>query len=305
MKYNVIDLNNLPFPKVIDEFDFETLLNNRKQAFISRFNDENDRTFWAERLQYESEPVVKLLEENAYLELLLRSHINEKAKAVMLAFASGSDLDNLGALFGVERLLIRAEDLSQNPIIEAEYESDDRLRNRIQLSLESVSTAGSRGSYEYHTLTASPLVKDTTISSPTPGTVLVTLLSNQEKGIADQALIQTVQTALNSETVRPLTDTVQVQSAQIVEYQINATLTLYPSVLESVVFANVKSAVEKFVKKQHALGIDITLSGVYAALHQEGVQNVVLTSPTQNIAINAQQSAYCTDIQLNVGGRDE
>lgn len=305
MKYNIIDLDNLPFPDVIDEPDFETLLANRKAAFIARFDSAEEQAFWTARLQFESEPIVKLLEENAYLELLLRATINERTKSVMLAFATGADLDNLAALLGVERLLIRAEDLTTNPITEAEYESDERFRTRIQMSLEKITTAGSRGSYEYHALTASPLVKDVNVTSPTPGTVQVTLLSTVNKGMADRTLIDIVNTALNAEDVRPLTDTVQVQSAQIVNYQIQATLTLFPSVLESAVFELAQSAVRKFVEKQHALGRDITLSGIYSALHQEGVQNVRLIKPTTDLIINPNQAAYCTDIQLNVGGRDE
>ncbi|WP_439257125.1 baseplate assembly protein [Lonepinella sp. BR2271] len=305
MNNSIIDLNNLPYPQVIDELDFETLLANRKTAFISRFDTESEQAYWTERLQYESEPVVKLLEENAYLELLLRSQINEKAKAVMLAFATGSDLDNLAALFGVERLLIQAEDLTTNPITEAIYEDDERLRYRVQMSLEKITTAGSRGSYEYHALSSSALVKDVNVDSPTAGTVQVTILSTQGNGIAENELIQQVNETLNAENVRPLCDTVVVQSAQIVDYQIQATLTLYPSVLESVVFENVQSAVKKFVEKQHALGIDITLSGIYAALHQEGVQNVVLTKPTQNLVIQPTQAGYCTSINITVGGRDE
>ncbi|WP_443091363.1 baseplate assembly protein [Basfia succiniciproducens] len=305
MKNNIIDLDNLPFPAIVDELDFETLLANRKANFIARFETEEEQAFWTARLQYESEPVVKLLEENAYLELILRSQINEKAKSLMLAFATGSDLDNLAALLGVERLLVSPEDLTTTPITEAVYEDDERFRNRIQMSMESITTAGSRGSYEYHVLSASSDIKDVNISSPNPGQVLATLLTNTDNGTASQELQEQVKQALNAEDVRPLTDTVNVQSAEIVDYQINAILTLYPSVLESTVTANVQSAVKKFVDKQHALGIDITLSSIYAALHQTGVQNVKLSQPQADIIINPTQAAYCTAINISVGGRDE
>ncbi|WP_273402886.1 baseplate J/gp47 family protein [Actinobacillus porcinus] len=55
-------------------------------------------------------------------------------------------------------------------------------------------------------MTASPLVKDVNITSPTPGKVQVTLLATVDKGVADQTLINTVKTTLNAENVRPLTD---------------------------------------------------------------------------------------------------
>ncbi len=43
-------------------------------------------------LELESEPATKLLQENAYRELLLRQRINEAAQAVMVAYAMGGDL---------------------------------------------------------------------------------------------------------------------------------------------------------------------------------------------------------------------
>ena len=302
---NIIDLNNLPVPKVVQELSYETLLAQRKAKFLSLQENDDMRQHWQARLQLESEPVVKLLEENAYLELLLRTHINESAKAVMLAYATGSDLDQLGALFGIKRLIIQAEDLNAHPPIPTQYEDDERFRTRIQMSLEGLTTAGSRASYEFHALSTSAKIKDVDVTSPTAGTVKVAILSTEGQGTADSDLINAVKKQLNAEHIRPLTDTVLVESAVILPYEIRATLTLYPSVLESVVMANVNQSITHYANKQHLLGIDITLSGIYSALHQEGVQNVKLTQPLADLIVQPHQAAYCTQIQLNVGGRDE
>ncbi|BFU61857.1 baseplate assembly protein [Rodentibacter abscessus] len=301
----MIELANLPFPKVIESIDFENLLAKRKNKFISLWEDEEQKEYWRKRLQLESEPVVKLLEENAYLELLLRERINNAAKSVMLAFASGSDLDHLGALFGVQRLVIREEDLTVQPPIYAEYESDDRLRKRIQMSLDRLSTAGSRGSYKYHALSASPLVKDVTISSPKSGTVQVTVLSTENNGQANNELLGKVDKYLNAEEVRPLCDTVQVKSAQIINYQIEAELVLFPSVIEHIVLDNANATLLSYIQKQHHLGLDITRSGIFAALHQEGVQNVRLISPQNDLIISPTQAGFCTAINIRSGGIDE
>lgn len=302
---NIIDLNNLPVPKVVQELSYETLLAQRKEKFLSLQESDDMRQHWQARLQLESEPVVKLLEENAYLELLLRTHINESAKAVMLAYATGSDLDQLGALFGIKRLIIQAEDLNAHPPIPTQYEDDERFRTRIQMSLEGLTTAGSRASYEFHALSTSAKIKDVDVTSPTAGTVKVAILSTEEQGTADSDLINAVKKQLNAEHIRPLTDTVLVESAVILPYEIRATLTLYPSVLESVVMANVNQAITHYTNKQHLLGIDITLSGIYSALHQEGVQNVKLTQPLADLIVQPHQAAYCSQIQINIGGRDE
>ena len=302
---NIIDLNNLPVPKVVQELSYETLLAQRKAKFLSLQENDDMRQHWQARLQLESEPVVKLLEENAYLELLLRTHINESAKAVMLAYATGSDLDQLGALFGIKRLITQAEDLNAHQPIPPQHEDDERFRTRIQMSLEGLTTAGSRASYEFHALSTSTKIKDVDVTSPNAGTVKVAILSTEEQGTADSDLINAVKEKLNAEHIRPLTDTVLVESAVILPYEIRATLTLYPSVLESVVMANVNQAITHYTNKQHLLGIDITLSGIYSALHQEGVQNVKLTQPLEDLIVQPHQAAYCSQIQINVGGRDE
>lgn len=301
----LVDLKKLPAPKVVQELSYETLLTQRKEKFLSLQESDEMRQHWQARLQLESEPVVKLLEENAYLELLLRTNINESAKAVMLTYATGSDLDQLGALFGVKRLIIQAEDLKSNPPTTAKYEDDERFRTRIQMSLEGLTTAGSRASYEFHALSTSAKIKDVDVTSPTAGTVKVAILSTEGQGTADRDLIKAVKEQLNAEHIRPLTDTVLVESAVILTYEIQATITLYPSVLESVVMGNVNQAIASYVNKQHSLGIDITRSGIYAALHQEGVQNVKLTKPMDDLIVQPHQAAYCTQIQVNLGGRNE
>lgn len=300
----LVDLSKLPAPDVIEELDYETLLAARKAKFLSLY-PESEREFWQARLALESEPITKLLEENAYLELILRARINHAARAVMLAFATGADLEHLGALMGVQRLLIQAEDISQEPPQPAIYEDDERLRLRIQMSLEGKTTAGSRGSYLFHTLSASANIKDAYISSPTPGEVLVTVLATPEYGSADDTLLNLVNARLNQEEIRPLTDTVRVAAAQIVPYQIVAELTMFPSVLEATVLSNAQAKVQAYAAQQFNLGKDITRSGIFAALHQEGVQNVRLITPAADIVITPTQAGKCTQINVTVRGRDE
>jgi phage-related baseplate assembly protein len=48
------------------------------------------------------------------------------------------------------------------------------------------------------------------------------------------------------------------------------------------------------------MGYDVTLSGIYAALHQPGVQRVNLSSPSANITIADGEAAYCTGITVTV-----
>jgi phage-related baseplate assembly protein len=296
--FSVIELDKLPVPDIIETLNYEDILQSMKADFIAR-----DPSM-AFVLELESEPAVKILEVAAYRELLIRQRINESTKAVMLAYAHAADLDNLGALFGVQRLLISEGDSTAFPPVDPVYEADNDYRRRIQLSLEGLSTAGPRGGYVFHSLSADGDVLDANATSPTPGNVLVTVLSRTGNGGAPAELLAAVDAILSAEDVRPLTDFITVQSATIVEYAITADLYFYNGPDSSVVIAEADSKLREYISNHHRIGHDITLSGIYAALHQPGVQRVELASPAADIILNETSAAYCTDIMLNHGGYD-
>lgn len=96
-----------------------------------------------------------------------------------------------------------------------------------------------------------------------------------------------------------------VQSAAIVEYQINATLYLYPGPESEPIRAAAVKKLEAYITAQHRLGRDIRLSAIYAALHVEGVQRVELTAPLADIVLNNTQASFCTEYRVVTGGSDE
>lgn len=290
--FTVVDLSQLPAPNVVEPLDFETILAEMIADLQGR-----DETFTA---LVESDPAYKILEVCAYRELLIRQRVNESAKAVMLAYASGADLDQLGANVGVQRLTITPADDTTVPPTPAVMEDDDAFRARIQLSPEAYTTAGSEGSYVFHGLGANADVKDVQAVSPEPGKVTVYVLSRSGDGTAPQATIDAVAKTLNGETVRPLTDEVTVLSANIVTYTIDAVLTLFPGPDSSVVLQSAIDAVTAYAEAQRRIGYDVPLSGLYRALHQPGVQNVTLNSPTASLVLGEGQASYCTSINVTL-----
>lgn len=297
MSFTAIDLSRVPAPNVVEALDYEQILGALLAEFAERYP--------AMDQFLESDPAIKLLEVFAYRELLLRQRINEAAKAVMLPYALGEDLENIGALFGVQRLVTAPGDPTAFPPVPPQYESDSELRYRIQLSLEGLSTAGPEGAYIFHALSASGEVLDASAISPTPGVVLVTVLSRAGAGVPSAELLATVNSALTDESVRPLTDYVQVQAATITNYAINARLYFYAGPDREVVMANARAAVTAYAAAQHRLGRDVTISGLHAALHQPGVQRVELQSPAASIVVSRQGATFCTAIELIDGGLDE
>lgn len=303
-QFTAIDLSQVPAPDVVETIDFEQILAERKARLISYYPEDEQAAVTAQ-LELESDPRAKMLQESAFRETILRARINDAARAVMLPYSRGTDLDNLGALFGVKRLEISPADPTATPPVAAVHEDDGDFRYRIQLSLEGLSTAGPEGAYIFHALSASGQVLDASATSPTPGTVVVTVLSREGDGTAGNELLTAVGSALTDENVRPLTDFVQVQGATIIPYQIEATLRFYAGPDRAVIMANAQAAIETYVAAQHRLGLDVTLSGIYAALHQPGVQRVDLASPTANLVIDRQSASYCAAITLTDGGLDE
>lgn len=290
--FTAIDLSQLAAPTVVEQISYETAL-----AEMLADLQERDATFSA---LVESDPAYKVLEVAAYRETLIRQTSNEKCLAVMLAYASGSDLDQIGATFNVERLVITEANTAVVPPIEAVYESDNDFRARIQLSFEGYTTAGSKGSYIFHGKSADADVKDIDAVSPTPGNVTVYVLARSGNGIAGEELITTVSSALNGDDIRPMTDNVTVQSASIVNYSIVAELVILPGPDSSVVLQAALAAITAYTASQHMIGYDVPLSGIYKALHQSGVQRVNLTSPSANVVITDGEAPYCTGITVTV-----
>lgn len=294
--YTQINLANLPAPAVVETLSFETIVQEMRDDLVARFPAISGV------IDLESEPARKLIEVFAFRELLMRARINSAARAVMIAYATGTDLDHLGAIFGVERFLISPADPGAVPPVAAVYEADEDFRRRVQLSLEGFSTAGPRGAYIFHALSADADVLDVSATSPTPGDVLICVLSRTGDGEASPELLAAVDAALNDEEVRPLCDAVSVQSAAIVSYQIEATILFESGPDRSTVMAASLAAAEAYAADQHRLGRDITVSGIHAALHQPGVARVDLVAPAGNIAISELEASYCTEIDLTDGG---
>ncbi len=300
----IIDLSQLPAPDVVETLDFEVILAERKATLISLFPEEQQEAV-ARTLALESDPLVKYLEENAYREVIWRQRVNEAARAVMLAHAKSHDLDNVGANFNVERLIITPADDSTLPPTPAVMESDTDYRLRIQQAFEGLSVAGSTGAYQFHGRSADGRVADISVISPEPACVTVSVLSREGNGAASDELLAVVRAALNDEDVRPVADRVTVQSAGIVDYTIDAALYLYPGPESEAVVDAAKTKLKKYISAQHRLGRDIRKSAIYAALHVEGVQRVELAAPVADIVLDATQASYCTAYSVTVGGNDE
>ena len=285
-----IDLSQLPVPEVVEQIDYEIIL----KEVLDDFHRKMDELEIDYPRLVESDPAYKLAEVFAYREMIVRQRANQSAMAVLLAYARGEDLDHKAA----ERNLVRrvvSPATANSPVI---YETDASLRKRVQLAPEGYTTAGSNGSYLFHAMNADVRVKDVQPLSPTPGVVNIYVLSHEGDGTASEELIDKVTNALNSKTVRPLTDFVSVYSASIVPYEVEVIIETATGPDPTTILANANKALQRYVESIHALNEEVTISGIYHALHQEGVKKVTLNQPVSNVPVAMGQAPYCTAINL-------
>lgn len=291
---SAIDLSQLPVPQVLEDLDFEALYQADLATFRAHMGDN-----WSAPL--ESDPVTKLLEVGAYRKLLNRSRVNDAAKALMLAYAVGADLDQLAANVNLSRLVVQAEDLTAVPPQAQVMEEDDALRERVQLVYEGLTTAGPRNSYILHARNASGLVADATAESPSPAVVEVTVLALEGNGTASAELLATVSAYLNDDDVRPVADRLIVKGAEILPYQINAKLYMASTGPESEgVLEQCRARLAAWINPRRRLGVEVPRSAVDAQLHIDGVGRVELTGWV-DIRPTKAQAAWCTGFTVERG----
>lgn len=280
----IIDLNSLPPPNAIEPLSYEAILAAYKAALKKGLAD--ILPDWDPNL--ESDTIVKLAEAVAARELMLRAHANDVARSNLLAFAIGSDLDHLGAFYGVARRT---------------GETDAEMRSRTQLKIVGWSCAGAAEHYRYWALSASPEVDDAAVDSPEPGVVRVAVLSREGDGVASPELLDTVRAVVGADDVRVLTDTLQVVAARVRPVDVTAKVWLYPDTPDAV-FQGLAPALSSAVAQKRALGWDLTRSFVTGVLQAGGVYRVDLLTPTADTIVGADACVALGRVDIQFAGRD-
>lgn len=278
-----VDFSQLPAPNVVQPLDFEAELARLKAIVREELREAEPDIDTI--LELESEPLVKVLQRIAYENMAMQARINDSAHACMLAYAQGEDLEVFAANNDVEKL---------------PGETDAQLRRRAQMAFEGLTVAGSKGSYIFHALSADPRVQDAMPITPTGGTVRVVVLSTEGDGSAAQELLDIVATRLSADDVRPMSDTVEVVSAEVIPFEVIAQLRAYPGPTQASVLERALASLNAYLASCRKLGYDVPLSGLAAALHVQGVQQVVFDPSMDDVVVLSHQVAHCTAINVTL-----
>lgn len=303
---STVDFSQLPIPTLIQDLDFESIFNERKEKFIALYETVEQQEKIRTILNRESEPLTKLLQENSYLEMHYRHKCNIDARSLLLAYAEGPDLDHLALTeYGLTRLLVTPEDLTMVPPRTAIYESDERLKERCLLSYDVMNTAGSINAYKFFTLSADGRVWGVKVNSHIDNPYILDIIISQSdslNGEASNELINIVQKKLDPDTVRPVCDRPIVKSSIAQNYQILARLFVGKNAEDSLLLDTAKLRLDNYIQNSKKTGQSIRLSAIYAALHVDGISRVIIDSPSSDIEIDVFHHPHCTEKNISIGG---
>lgn len=275
---------DLPPPAILEELNFEQLLATivaDAQARLAAVGITWDVG------ALETDPVMILCQAFAYRELVLRARVNDAARANLLAFAGTSDLDHLAAFYDVARL---------------DGETDERLRDRVWLTILGRSAGGPVERYKAVAMAASLQVRDVAIwREGRDPTVRVAVLST-DTGEASPELLATVRAALEAPEVRVVSDRFDVVSAIQTVQDVALTVRLAPDAPESRRM-DVAAAVRSAWQAEQLLGLDLTTSWLTAKAMIPGVTRVAVTWPTKDVVTLPHQAIGLGGMEIADGGR--
>lgn len=188
----------------------------------------------------------------------------------------------------------------------ADEEDDDAYAERIRQAPERFSVAGPDGAYIYWARTASPLIVDVSVRSPSPGVVEIRPLL-RDGGIPGQEILDLVDSVCNDRKVRPLTDHVQVLAPETVPYDISLTywISMANSSTAASIQADVQQALNDYRQWQKAkLGRSVDPSELVTRIKNAGAKRVAISLPVYQ-ALSPFQVAVENQVTIEYGGLED
>lgn len=289
----MVDLSTLPTPAVIEELDYEALVTRQKETFQTLWEAVRIANPEMDLPQYDvamlrTDPVMIVIETNAYRELNERARINDAARANILGYATDSDLDHVAADHGVTRLA---------------GESDKALEERIVLADQGRSTAGPEEWYEFHARSVDADIRDVKVYRPGTGPELeVAVLTTSNGGVPTGPLLTEIAEAITNPVVRSINDIITVVPAVKTTVNVTAEVWLLPDA-PMAVFDGLSAGLTAALANEGGIGFDVNKSWLTARLSPSGVAKVNLTVPAADVVMDGFSAASLGTISLTFMGR--
>jgi phage-related baseplate assembly protein len=143
-------------------------------------------------------------------------------------------------------------------------------------------------------------IKDGNGRRTAPGEVTVTVLSRDGDGTPSEALLDGVREHFARPDVRPETDLVIVQAAQIKPYKIRVVAKINPGPDSGLTKAAAQQQLQEYAEACHRLEGRVDPSWIDYTLHSAGAVQLQILEPLAPIVTTAFQAPYCTGVEVEV-----
>lgn len=288
---DTLDLSRFPAPQAIKGVDFEAIFADTMADLVARLAAVG---ITLDTGNLESEPAAILMQAQAYREMLAKADMNDRVRSVLVAFATGANLDHLAAYFGVRRMVVDVETA----------ESDEALRRRVLLAPEAFASAGPQAAWLFHAMSADARVLNADVWSPAPGSVTVAIQARGGDGTADEDLIEIVRAHLSQAHIKPLTDSLTVRSVVNVPYAINVHAFVQPGPSTELVREQIVASLQAMAAARRTPARDVPRSAIYAAASVGPVDKVIVIDPASDIARDRGEVGVCVGMTVVVETHD-
>lgn len=203
-------------------------------------------------------------------------------------------------------------------------EDDESYRQRARLYMESLSTTGPSGAYEYYALSADNSISSIKVTTPLPGVVRIYALVDDGE-IPSQEILDKIYNACSQKDRRPLTDKVETAIPEVVNYNIEVKYYLdknfpvkegsWRKLIEGVEIDYSDGAIRNFIKwQQRDIGKAVTPDELRYFIQNaagyevegniiSGVRRLEVVSPIHT-SIGENQVAKVSSIKVTYGGME-
>ena len=186
----------------------------------------------------------------------------------------------------------------------SDWEEDDPYAERIRQSNAQYSTAGPDDAYKYHAKSANARIVDVSVSSPSPGKVLIIpLLKDGET--PDDTILEQIYDKVRAKTVRPITDHVTVSRATEIPYEIDVTYSISSEKAKflSTIQGSINDAINQYQKAQKSkLGKDIDPSELNSLIKEAGGVRITVNKPAAYVVLDRTQIGNAVSVTSTYGG---
>jgi phage-related baseplate assembly protein len=317
-RFSIVNPASFTNMAVVKVPDIELILSERMAAFVAlwrQYDPPMAADYDVARLEFDPAKIIQEQGTAAHVNVL--SRVNQAARAVTLAFATGTDLDGVASRYpgGVPR--VASEIYTSTDSIIDRMVKDGRYRNRIWLAPNALASAGTAESYEFFGLTALPGARDvsaTALRKPDEVVSILTVLMEGANPIPTEDQLLTVYRAINTEANMPMADVLSVQAARPITFVYNVDVWLHEwadktdiigsedeTVAPELRGGTIREALSKKIEGLKWLGTDHSRDDIAEAINQYGVHSahildfpgdVIMAGPTQFVQASVGRIRY-------------